>query len=105
MSAGEYVNIGDALVDLVQFDPIKLDFSVPGDPARRRACRPDRLIAVSLDAWPGQRFEGRVYAVAPQVDAATRTPLRAQLPNPDGRLKPGQFCLRGAGDRRNASAW
>ena len=103
VSAGEYVNIGDALVDLVQLDPIKLDFSVPETQLGR--VQTGQTIAVSLDAWPGQRFEGRVYAVAPQVDAATRTlALRAQLPNPDGRLKPGQFARVALETARNASA-
>ena len=39
------------------------------------------------------------------VDAATRTlQLRAQLPNPDGRLKPGQFARVALETGRNAAA-
>ncbi len=91
VSAGEYVTIGDALVDLVQLDPLKLDFGLPETQLGK--VQEGAIVAVSVDAWPGQRFEGRVYAVDPQVDEATRTlRLRAQLPNSDGRLKPGQFA-------------
>jgi membrane fusion protein (multidrug efflux system) len=103
VSAGEYVASGDALVDLVQVDPIKLDFSIPETQLGK--VQTGQAIAVTLDAWPGQKFVGSVYAVAPQVDAATRTlQLRAQLANPDGKLKPGQFARVALETGRNAAA-
>ena len=103
VSAGEYVNIGDPLVDLVQLDPIKLDFSVPETQLGK--VQTGQAIGVTLDAWPGQKFDGVVYALAPMVDASTRTlQLRAQLPNPDFRLKPGQFARVALETSRNAAA-
>lgn len=103
VSAGEYVQSGDALVDLVQLDPIKLDFSVPETQLGK--VQNGQAITVTLDAWPGQKFDGTVYAVAPLVDAATRTlQLRAQLSNSEGKLKPGQFARVALETGRNASA-
>ena len=53
----------------------------PGDPAE-----------VTVDAYPGRTFRGRIEQLLPQVDPATRT-LRVRLtfPNPSLLLKPGMF--------------
>jgi membrane fusion protein, multidrug efflux system len=91
VSPGEYVKVGDALVDLVQVDPLKVDFNVPEAYVDR--AKPGMKIHVTLDAFPGKEFVGEVYAVAPQIDLNTRSlSLRAKLPNPDSVLKPGQFA-------------
>ena len=53
----------------------------PGDPAE-----------VTVDAYPGQVFRGRVDYLLPQLDLATRTlPVRLVFPNPDLRLRPGMY--------------
>lgn len=51
---------------------------------------------VTLAAFPGQTFTGRVTYVGRQVEASSRTiPVRAELANPQGLLRPGM----------SASAW
>lgn len=53
----------------------------PGDPAE-----------VTLDAFPGKVFNGRVDYVLPQLDMATRTlPVRLVFPNPGLKLRPGMY--------------
>jgi RND family efflux transporter MFP subunit len=48
--------------------------------------------AVSIDAYPGERFSGRVAYVYPYLDEKTRTnKVRFIFANPRGRLKPGMF--------------
>ena len=48
---------------------------------------------VRLEAWPGQRFEGRVTYVYPTLRADTRSAqVRIELPNPGGRLKPAMYA-------------
>ena len=48
---------------------------------------------VTLDAYPGQRFAGRVLYIYPTVDEQTRTTkVRYEFPNPGGRLKPGMYA-------------
>ena len=47
---------------------------------------------LTLDAYPGKRFEGRIEYVYPRLDPETRTlPVRVALANPHGALKPGLF--------------
>lgn len=52
-----------------------------------------RAATVTLDAYPGERFAGRVVYVYPYVDASTRAmKVRLELANPAGRLRPGMFA-------------
>ena len=91
VSVGEYVNVGDALVSLAQTDTLKLDFRIPETQATRAAA--GQAVRIAVDAFPGEEFAGKVYAVDPQVDVATRSVmLRATLANPGGKLRPGQFA-------------
>lgn len=91
VSVGEYVKAGDALVELVELDPIKLDFSVPEIDVGK--IHPGQKVNVRVDAYPGQTFEGSVYAIAPQLDASSRSiSLRATLPNSSLKFKPGMFA-------------
>jgi Cu(I)/Ag(I) efflux system membrane fusion protein len=50
-------------------------------------------VNVELPAFPGQRFEGRIDALLPDIDAATRTQTaRIVLDNHEHRLAPGMFA-------------
>ena len=56
------------------------------------SAKPGEAAQVSLNAYPGQHWSGRVGVVSGEVDAATHTlHLRVVLPNPDGRIKPAMF--------------
>ncbi len=91
VSVGAYVTPGDRLVQLVDLDPIKVDFRVPELALGRLAT--GQRINVTVDAVPGQSFEGRVYAIDPIVDANGRAVrLRARIDNPERRLSPGLFA-------------
>jgi RND family efflux transporter MFP subunit len=47
---------------------------------------------VTVDAYPGKVFRGRVDGLLPQVDMTSRTlPVRLVLPNPGLRLRPGMY--------------
>ena len=48
---------------------------------------------IRINAFPGESFEGRVAYVYPTLKAETRTvPVRIELANPKGRLKPAMFA-------------
>ncbi len=50
-------------------------------------------VEVSVSAYPGETWKGRVDSVSDQVDPVTRSlKLRVVLPNPDDRLKPEMFA-------------
>ena len=91
VSVGDYVNPGQDIVNLEDIDPIKVDFRVPE--SALRLLREGQRIEVQVDAFPGQAFQGEVYAIDPQVDVQGRSVLaRARLPNPERKLKPGLFA-------------
>ena len=51
------------------------------------------MVRITTDAAPGQTFEGKVNAINPDVDVATRSlRIQATLPNPDEKLHPGMFA-------------
>jgi membrane fusion protein (multidrug efflux system) len=48
---------------------------------------------VDVDAFPGEKFKGRIARVSPIIDPATRTaPMEVEIPNPNFRLKPGMYA-------------
>jgi len=48
---------------------------------------------IKINAYPGEVFEGRIAYVYPTLMAETRTvPVRIELANPKGRLKPAMFA-------------
>ena len=54
--------------------------------------RPGDMSQVTVDAYPGRVFSGRIETILPQVDLATRTvPVRLAIDNPSLKLKPGMF--------------
>ncbi len=48
---------------------------------------------VEVDAYPGEKFPGRIGRIAPILDPATRTAeMEVEVPNRDYRLKPGMYA-------------
>lgn len=91
VSIGDVVQPGQAIVNLEAIDPLKLDFAVPDLLLTRLA--PGQTVDITVDALPGRRFTGDVYAINPLVDERGRSiALRALVPNADGALKPGLFA-------------
>ncbi len=55
--------------------------------------RPGNPVEARASALPGEVFKGKVSAILPEVNAATRTiKARIELANPGGRLVPGMFA-------------
>lgn len=91
VSPGAYVKAGQDIARLEGIGTLKLDFRVPELYLGR--VHPDQQVEVRVDAFPQDTFKGAIYAVEPAVDEQTRTVLlRARVPNPDVRLKPGMFA-------------
>jgi membrane fusion protein (multidrug efflux system) len=91
VSVGEYITAGQALVNLEAIDPVKADFRVPEK--FLPAIQVGQTIRIKVDAFPDDSFEGKVYAIDPRLDVAGRSLLvRALVPNPDRRLRPGLFA-------------
>jgi Cu(I)/Ag(I) efflux system membrane fusion protein len=55
--------------------------------------KPGSAIEAGVPAYPGEVFKGRVTALLPDVNAATRTlKARIEVSNPSGKLAPGMFA-------------
>ena len=55
--------------------------------------RTGMAVRATSPAFPGTAFTGKVEALLPEVNAATRTlKARIELANPDGKLVPGMFA-------------
>lgn len=55
--------------------------------------RPGDAVEARAPALPGSVFKGKVGAILPEVNAATRTlKARIELANPNGKLVPGMFA-------------
>jgi membrane fusion protein (multidrug efflux system) len=90
ISAGAVVNSGTPIATISDVSSIKLDFPVPE--TALSAIRPGLTIAATSAAFPDQPFRGQIANIDPVIDPNTRAVMvRARLPNPDGKLKPGML--------------
>lgn len=88
VSEGDYVNVGQELVQLVRLDPIELDMRAPEVVLSSLAL--GQQLDFGVDAYRGEIFSATVVAIAPTVDAGGRSvALRARLANPERKLRPG----------------
>ena len=91
ISIGDYVKEGQDIVNLESLDPLKVDFRVPE--LALSQVRNGQPLQITLDAIPDKAYDGRVVAINPLIDANGRSiVIRAQVPNKDGRLRPGMFA-------------
>jgi membrane fusion protein, multidrug efflux system len=88
---GAWVSQNAPVVSVVDISSLRLVANVVekdlrmvnvGDPAE-----------VEVDAFPGEKFSGRIARVSPILDPATRTaPMEVEIPNREFRLKPGMYA-------------
>jgi len=90
-SVGDYVKEGQDIVNLESLDPLKVDFRLPE--LALSQVRDGQTLQIALDALPDRAYDGKVFAINPLIDANGRAiVIRAQVPNRDGRLRPGMFA-------------
>jgi membrane fusion protein, multidrug efflux system len=91
VDVGQYLNPGTAIVTLQQLDPIYLDFYLPQQALSQ--VKTGQEVYAKSDTYPGRTFEGKVAAINPKVDTATRNvQIRAEIANPDRALLPGMYA-------------
>jgi membrane fusion protein (multidrug efflux system) len=91
VNLGQILREGDAIVSLQTLDPIYVDFSVPQKELSR--LEPGLEVQVAVDAAPEETFIGKITAINPDVDLATRSVrVRAKVANPDEVLRAGMFA-------------
>ena len=82
---------GQTLAEVNGLGTVWLNAAVPEAIAGR--LRSGTPVTATLAAFPGESVRGRVAAILPQAEAASRTlTVRIELPNRGGRLRPGMFA-------------
>jgi len=90
VSIGSLVSPAMVITTLDDTSSIKLDFDVPEVLLARLQL--GLTVSAHSAAWPDLKFTGEVIAIDTRVDPVSRTvTLRALLPNPDAKLRPGMF--------------
>ena len=81
---------GAPLFVIAKLDNVRVRVPIPERDAP--LANPEDEAKITLQALPGEIFEGKISRVAAVLDEQTRTMLiEIDLPNPDGRLRPGMF--------------
>lgn len=90
VSAGALVQPGTTITTLDDDSVIRLKLSVPEGHLSNVKVGLD--VEATAAAYPKQVFRGKVSSIDSRVDQITRaSEIRADIPNPDGLLKPGMF--------------
>ncbi|MFT4098708.1 MAG: efflux RND transporter periplasmic adaptor subunit [Rhodoblastus sp.] len=88
---GQYVSPGTPLVTLQQLDPIYVDFQAPEQYFALLAV--DQSIALTVDAFAGKTFNGKIKFLDARISTDTRSVLvRGEIENDEKKLLPGMFA-------------
>jgi multidrug efflux system membrane fusion protein len=90
VEVGQFLTAGTQIVTLTDLSMLYANFTVPEKGSA--ALKVGQTVRLSVDAYPGRRFEGQITAIEPQIAADTRNiRVQATIANPDHVLKPGMF--------------
>lgn len=90
-SAGDFMRVGTPLFRIVNDGVLKFIVQAPERYAAQ--VQKEQLVRFTVDAWPGETFEGKVFLISPQVNTATRSfAFGALVPNKERRLRANTFA-------------
>jgi RND family efflux transporter MFP subunit len=91
VSVGDYVTRGTRVATVMRVDPLRVELTVPALFVTEVAV--GRAVTLEVDAFPGERFTGQIRYVSPALNVDSRAlVVEAEVPNDEGRLKPGFFA-------------
>lgn len=91
VNLGQILEGGQSIVSLQSLDPIFVNFFLPQEDVAR--IQTGFTVRISTDALPGDEIKGRITAISPQVDEATRNiRIQATVENLQERLRPGMYA-------------
>jgi RND family efflux transporter MFP subunit len=91
LDPGAFAGTNTIIVSVVDIDTVRLVANLIEKDFKRVS--PGVEARVEVDAFPGEKFAGKVSRVAPVFDPATRTAtMEIEVPNPGFRLKPGMYA-------------
>ena len=91
ISKGAYVRAGHDIAILENLYQMKVDFKIPE--IYSLSLKKNQDVFIEVDALPGKKISGKIYAFEPALDEVTRSILiRAKVPNDGYKLKSGMFA-------------
>ena len=91
VTQGQYLKVQAPVMVIVNIDPLRARFKVPERVAGWVSV--GQPVTVTVEAYPGRTFTGKIARLSPSVDTQTRTlEVEALLDNPESLLKPGFFA-------------
>ena len=91
LDEGAWVTPNSVFLSVVDISSVRIVANVVERDLRRISM--GLAARVEVDAFPGEKFTGRVANIAPVLDPATRTAqVEVEIPNSDFRLKPGMYA-------------
>jgi len=88
---GEHVTPSAKIATLQRINPIKLRLQIPE--ADAGLAQVGARVTAAVPAYPQRQFNGRVTAINPVVDPASRTiSVEVRIDNPESLLRPGMFA-------------
>jgi RND family efflux transporter MFP subunit len=88
---GAMVNTNTSIASVVDISRLRLVVNVVEKDLRMVSA--GDVAEVEVDAYPGEKFHGKIARVAPVLDPATRTAaMEVEIPNNDNKLKPGMYA-------------
>jgi membrane fusion protein, multidrug efflux system len=91
VEVGQFLTAGTQIVSLTDLSELYANFTVTEKDSGE--LKVGQRVTISVDAYPGRRFEGKITAIEPQIAIETRNVrVQATIANPDRILKPGMFA-------------
>ena len=91
VEVGQYLTAGTMIVTLTDLSQLFANFTVTEKDSGSLSV--GQIVRISVDAYPGRVFEGKLTTIEPQISADTRNiKVQASIANPDKILKPGMFA-------------
>jgi multidrug efflux system membrane fusion protein len=91
VEVGQFLTAGTQIVTLTDLSQLYANFTVTEKDSA--TLQVGQTVRVTVDAYPGRTFEGKITAIEPQIATDTRNiRVQATLANPDHILKPGMFA-------------
>jgi multidrug efflux system membrane fusion protein len=106
VEVGALAGLGTVAFSVADVGSVKVAFGVPDVVLPR--VHLGATMAITTEAYPGEKFEGRISLIAPSADPRSRVfEVDVTIANSDGRLKTGSvaaLALEGGGDAAAAAA-
>jgi len=91
VEVGQFLSAGTMIVTLTDLSELYANFTVTEKQSAQ--LKVGQLVRVTVDAYPGRNFEGKITTIEPQISTDTRNiQVQATIANPDRILKPGMFA-------------